>query len=450
MYRTLLGGVLSLLLSLSTSAVQAQETPGTVLTSLERLMEENNSVFSVAGTQHPDRIKVIETLHAGDAIILHRAYGNVYDGLAIDVRDKDGRKFGHLTEKDCAILSPAWEEGVFSATIETVRQITDLPAGADRPVVSVRLSYTPGREPAPDLNSARVLRIGYPTADRDPYVALENNLGWFAEELSPLGVEVRMVGLKDGNDIIKAAADGNIDVSLGFGDTPFIEATAEQAPILTIARGKEVKGYFTVVTTASGPITHLADLKGRRVATVAGTKTYDFMLRVLAHEGLGLNDITYVATPDKDATLAALKDGSVEAIMMTEPMISRYVSDPSLRFISEGDQLKKDLNNMIASSAFAWKNPDIVARFLKAVLRYNEYIEQHRDETCTMVNDYFKTGYSLDRFVRHCSYEPRWTPALITEYEKARDVMLENGTLKQTFDISRFFNNYFMDLAQKK
>lgn len=416
---------------------------------IDALFAATHGIFTVAGTQHPDRMEVIRNLKPGDHIILHRAYGNVYDANAIDVRDMNNRKFGHLLEKDCEILAPAWEAGAFQAEIESVKQIEDLPGGADRPQVSVKLTYTPGVKDNPRLNTARSIRIGYPTADRDPYVALEAQLGYFAEEFARAGVSVQLIGLKAGGDIIAAAVKGDIDVSLGFGDTPFITAAAQGRPILAIARGKDVKGYFTVVTLADSGITSLAELRGKRVATVPGTKTYDFMLRALESAGLSLDDITFTATPDKDATLQALRDRTADAIMMTEPMISRYLSDPGLRFLSEADDLKKDLNNLIASTSFAWSNPELVARFLKVVLRYNDFINADRAATCSYVNDYFKVGYSLDRFVNNCRYDPRWTPEIVGEYEKSRDVMLKTGALKESFDISRFFNNYFLDLAAK-
>jgi sulfonate transport system substrate-binding protein len=93
--------------------------------------------------------------------------------------------------------------------------------------------------------------------------------------------------------------------------------------ILTVA-----EGLYRIVGRRSAGITHLQDLKGKRIATMPKTSSAYYLERMLHTVGLGEEDVTivpFVAGSSKplSAIPQALCDGDIDAATIWEPELQR-------------------------------------------------------------------------------------------------------------------------------
>ena len=79
------------------------------------------------------------------------------------------------------------------------------------------------------------------------------------------------------------------------------------------------EGLYRVVARRSAGIETVADLKGKRVATIAQTSSGYFLHRMLAREGLSFDDIVAVPISPLSGMTEALRKGDVDAVVIWEP-----------------------------------------------------------------------------------------------------------------------------------
>ncbi len=88
--------------------------------------------------------------------------------------------------------------------------------------------------------------------------------------------------------------------------------------ILTVS-----EGWYRIVARRSAGIATLADLKGKRIATIPNTSSAYYLHRMLATARLSEADVTIVPILPLSDLAAALKAGKVDAVTIWEPEIER-------------------------------------------------------------------------------------------------------------------------------
>jgi len=154
--------------------------------------------------------------------------------------------------------------------------------------------------------------------------------GYFAEQ----GIEVEMVKFKSSSDALPALAQGQLDVVAGSISASFFNAVARGLNIKAVAdKGHiepEDKSMALVVREKlyqSGELRSIGDLQGKRLAlTGRGTKMEHSLELILAYHGLTLQDVEPVYL-DHTTTVEALKTGAIDVAGLTEPRLTRVVSE---------------------------------------------------------------------------------------------------------------------------
>lgn len=135
--------------------------------------------------------------------------------------------------------------------------------------------------------------------------------------------------------------------------------------ILTVTEGR-----YRIVARRSAGIADLADLKGKRVATLATTSAGYFLARMLAQAGLSFADIEPVRISPIETMAGALARREVDAVAIWEPHAGNAVhaiGDDSIEFAGEGVYRELfNLNTTAATLADPQKRKGIVA-FIRAV-----------------------------------------------------------------------------------
>ncbi|HEY1125458.1 MAG TPA: ABC transporter substrate-binding protein [Sphingobium sp.] len=113
-------------------------------------------------------------------------------------------------------------------------------------------------------------------------------------------------------------SDGLADVATN-AETQALRASVKNPNIRIVMTVTE--GLYRMVARKSAGINTIADLKGKRIATIPPTSSGYFVSLLLSKAGLGYADITPVAvTPISDMT-KQLKDRKVDAVSIWEPEV---------------------------------------------------------------------------------------------------------------------------------
>lgn len=136
--------------------------------------------------------------------------------------------------------------------------------------------------------------------------------------------------------------------------------------ILTIT-----EGYYRIVARRSAGIAAIADLKGKRIAAIPTTSSGYFLARMLASEGLSVNDVTIVRITPIEDMAQALADRRVDAVAIWEPHADNGVRaiGGDLVELSGAGRYRElfNLNSTAANLADPVKRARIV-RFVRAII----------------------------------------------------------------------------------
>ena len=207
------------------------------------------------------------------------------------------------------------------------------------------------------------------------FVGIEK--GYFADE----GINLKLERLAGGADMLVQTAAGNFDIGGGgIGAAVFNAAGAaikdkREVPfevILPLHSEKPPVVTPLVVSKArfdSGEITKVSDLKGKKVAINArGASTEYWLERALVSGGLTYKDVTVVAVPFNDVA-EALVNKSIDGAMLGEPFTTQGEDQGKVRVIAEDFVNGEQPTGVYWNRAWAKKNPELGAGFIRAYLR---------------------------------------------------------------------------------
>nr|WP_198148530.1 ABC transporter substrate-binding protein [Sphingomonas sp. Y57] len=140
-----------------------------------------------------------------------------------------------------------------------------------------------------------------------------------ARDHFPEGAEVRNGGIP--NLFAAAPVEG-----LGDGSAADVATHAETQALRYSVAHPDIRiiltvteGLYRIVARRSAGIASIADLKGKRIAALATTSSGYFLARMLATEGLGLEDVEVVRISPIETIAGALADRRVDAVAIWEP-----------------------------------------------------------------------------------------------------------------------------------
>jgi ABC-type nitrate/sulfonate/bicarbonate transport system substrate-binding protein len=162
-------------------------------------------------------------------------------------------------------------------------------------------------------------------------------------------------------------------------ETQALRASVDNPDLRIIMTVSE--GLYRIVARRSAGISKLADLKGKRIATISITSSGYFLHRMLRTVGLDYADITVVPLNTAGAEDAIAK-GEIDAVTIWEPMIdniARRLGDDAIEFSGKGIYREIfNLNTTAKQLADPVQRRRIVA-FVRDVLKSTKQL--HADPT---------------------------------------------------------------------
>ncbi|OES46384.1 ABC transporter substrate-binding protein [Domibacillus iocasae] len=233
------------------------------------------------------------------------------------------------------------------------------------------------------------------------YIA--NEKGYFDD----YNIEVEFATFANSDDMLPALASGEVDIAGGISSASFFNAIAQGIDVKIIAdKGHNEKGksYFTFVigTDKQNEIKEYSDLKGKKVAVSTEHAVDDYIYREMLKEaGLKENEVEFVLMPDFGNMLAAIENGSIDAALQIEPLITQGVAEGiHVRFGDATDFAPEaQIAMVLGSPQFINEEQDVSLRFMAA------YLKGVRD-----YNDAFKKGEGKGEIIE-----------IMTEYTALKD-----------------------------
>src|SRR5574341_660857 len=233
--------------------------------------------------------------------------------------------------------------------------------------------------------------------------------GTFSEKLgNQTGIETRL--FDSGPQVIEAIFANEIDLAY-IGPGPAINGFLKSdGKSLKILAGAASGGISLVVHPHSG-IKSPEDFGGKRIAAPQIGNTQDVSLRSFLYQNNlkpaekgGTVYVINVVNPD---IFTLFSKGDLDAAWVPEPWATRLVQQlGGVRLFQEKElwpDQKFSSVVLIVRSEFLEKHPDLVQKWLEAHVQTSDWINEHRDETEIIYNNFLKksTGKTLPPELLH-------------------------------------------------
>ncbi|MEI9964253.1 MAG: aliphatic sulfonate ABC transporter substrate-binding protein [Caulobacteraceae bacterium] len=235
-----------------------------------------------------------------------------------------------------------------------------------------------------------------------------------------------------------------------MGDAPFVFAYAAGAPIKAVlAYDSGARGTSTaLVVPAGSPIRTVADLKGKKVATVKGSIGHFLLLRLLEDAHVPAKDVQVVFL-DPGSTRGALQSGSVDAWATWSPYIGLVTLHDHGRVVKDASGVLEGVGFFAASDKAIAGKSAILSDFLVRLSRAQAWARAHPAQYGAAISK--ETGLPLDvatalasQFAGHA--EPMG-PDLVRREYATLETFRKAGVIESTPDIDHAFAPQFTQAA---
>jgi ABC-type nitrate/sulfonate/bicarbonate transport system substrate-binding protein len=203
-----------------------------------------------------------------------------------------------------------------------------------------------------------------------------NGLFWIAQDRQMFarnGLNVIVIDADAGISAMDAVLRGEADIA-GLGEFPVVQKALQKAglsvPVCTVKMD-----YVFVEARADRGIRQVSDLKGKKVGAVSGTIANFFLGRFLELNGVSREALTLVNVPTAAGSVDAIVNGSVDAIVVSEPYATRIrerLGENSVTWPAQSSQPMYGL--MVSTEEWTQRHPDQAARFLRSLAQAEEYL----------------------------------------------------------------------------
>ena len=253
------------------------------------------------------------------------------------------------------------------------------------------------------------------------------------------GVDVRLKVVNTGSDMVSAMQKREVQVG-DMSVTTFLKARHAGDPFRVIGliqndatRSNADEPLAIVARKGSGIRPGaIEDLRGKRVGLAQAQTSDEYFKMVLARRGVRYDEVTIVNIMAPPALAPALREGKVDAVVSWEPFNTIVLDQvPESYAVIRGGGHLSYIMVATAHDPTIQSDPKVLRAFVAGLAQASQYTRRNRDEA---VEIFAKWVPGIDvavgkKAVRHISYDPRVSGAVMQAFEAAEDDVLKN-TLK--------------------
>lgn len=295
--------------------------------------------------------------------------------------------------------------------------------------------------PSEELNQATELRLAGVNTYFPFIIALKK--GFLEEEL---GSNIKVTAATDfggGPAMMEAMTAGDIDIAL-LGDMPVIQVKANDVDVKVISSlFTSTNGYQLVAAKDSG-IKSIADIKGKKVAVMSGSTNHKLLLKYLQKENLSEDDVDIVFLKNTEQ-LAAFVGGNVDAAVTQVPTSTNIIKQTGAYEVVDANGYDTILTVVAGNNEYLKKNPEIVQKFLTALIKANDWTKNNIDEAVKIVSEYAEQDYDTAKLYYDTrTFEFSLRQELKDGLADTISYLYGQGTITNKFDINDLVDDSYL------
>lgn len=296
------------------------------------------------------------------------------------------------------------------------------------------------------LNSAKKVRyVGYVTY-YPIYIA--DVKGFFREEFgSDVEFEFnhRMNG---GASAMEAMAGGEIDFA-ALGDMPIVQAKANGLDVRVISSLFNSETGYGLVAAKNSGIHSIQEIRGKKIAVMASSVQNKLLMKYLEKEKISEDEVNILYLKSRDQ-LAAFVGNTIDCAVTAVPYTQRIIEKTGAYEVLNASGYDVISTYIAASGKFLDENPEFPVKFLRAVLKAEQWIKENYDETMQLAAEEEDTPVEYENIY----YNTRTFNFSLDEENVARlqdtvDYLYKQGTISKRLDAHSFVDGRFIKEARK-
>jgi ABC-type nitrate/sulfonate/bicarbonate transport system substrate-binding protein len=232
------------------------------------------------------------------------------------------------------------------------------------------------------------------------------------------------------------------------GDLHF--STSAGSALSAMLRGAEIKVIYTNIDrpgyqlwSGHGEIKQLKDLVGKRVGVTSRGDTQELSVRLLLRKyGIDANAVAYVPVGFGAQRLAALQAGSVDAVPLGAGDFAQ-LKQPKGHMLGDTEkEIRFAYVGLAVSSRLLARQPNLVEKFLRSVIKGREYAKRYREQTIPIIGKHTQRRREFNEI----DYDST-LPVLTPDGSVGDEILKEDVAMRAEFvgmpapsDYSKFFD----------
>jgi len=237
---------------------------------------------------------------------------------------------------------------------------------------------TPGGSASPAANEKVSLTIMVGGLNKQIYLPnmLTEKLGYFKDQ----NLDVTLIDEPSGKDSTTALLASEVEAASGSYDHT-IDVAGLGKNLVEVVQLLRAPGEAEMVATSkANDIKSAADFKGRKLGvTSIGSGTHGLTQYLAVKNNLAVTDFTPIAVGAGDTFIAAIKQGTIDAGMTTEPTISRLIKSGDAKVLI-------DLRTPEGTKAALGGDYPFISIYMRS-----DWVGSHKPAVQRLVNAYVKT-----------------------------------------------------------
>lgn len=250
----------------------------------------------------------------------------------------------------------------------------------------------------PNAVTIESITIGTVPNETNTLIYVANDQKYFAAN----GLNITLKNYPSGLADAKAVLNGEINIGIA---TEFIvaEEAFDNASLYILGADSKFSSFSMVARTDQG-INNVSDLNGKTIGVSFGTIAQFYLGRFLELNNLDLSKVTLVNVPFAQSE-NDLANGTINAVLTLQPYVSQIESSLGNEVVvwpAQSNQL--GYNDLVCSRSWAQQHPELIVRFLKSLIRAEDFVINHQDQATAIVT-------------KALSYSSTYLPSLWSNYQ---------------------------------
>jgi len=300
-----------------------------------------------------------------------------------------------------------------------------------------------GCQPEKQADPPEKITIAYSTASNTILMYIAFAKDYFAQE----GLDAKPQPHAFGKPALQAVIEGKADIAT-VGDTPIVFAIMGGEKITTLAVIQTANRNEAIMARRDQGIAHPSDLKGKKIGLTLGTTGHFFAESFLLAHDIDRKHVKIIDLKPDEMT-AALVTGKVDAVSTWNPTLIQLKKKlGSKGIIFFGEPFYTENFCVVAGQEYVKKNPAVIKKVLRALLKAETFVQQHPEESRRLVAEFIKTDKNIldetwDIFTLHVALDQ----ALLIDLEdQTRWAMKNRLTVRR--DMPNYLDFIYVDGLQ--